>query len=161
MSNESVYGKFGMHYIGEGKKCGVVEELKQHIFKWFGHMEQTEESKMTRSVYVSEIEWNDWGWPQMKWKDRVQEYVRIGVKDPWEALSREGGKSWIWRWKLFCHCHLLLGTPRSRCQICFELSITSRQIQLFREWWLEITEYGNNHQYSILKRPWIKANSIT
>ncbi len=28
MSNESVYEYFGMCYVGEGKKCGVVEEVK-------------------------------------------------------------------------------------------------------------------------------------
>ncbi len=28
MSNECVYEHFGMRHVGEGKKCGVVEELK-------------------------------------------------------------------------------------------------------------------------------------
>ncbi len=28
MSNESVYKRFGMGHVGEGKKCGVVEEVK-------------------------------------------------------------------------------------------------------------------------------------
>ncbi len=28
MSNESVYECFGMCHVGEGKKCGVVEEVK-------------------------------------------------------------------------------------------------------------------------------------
>ncbi len=28
MSNESVYEHFGMCYVGEGKKCGMVEEVK-------------------------------------------------------------------------------------------------------------------------------------
>ncbi len=39
MSNESVYERFGMCHVGEGKKCGVVEEVKQQTLKWFGHME--------------------------------------------------------------------------------------------------------------------------
>ncbi len=26
MSNESVYERFGMYHLGEGKKCGVVED---------------------------------------------------------------------------------------------------------------------------------------
>ncbi len=56
MNNESVYEHFGMCHVGEGKKCGVVEEVKQQTLKWFGHMERMEESKMTRRVYVSEIE---------------------------------------------------------------------------------------------------------
>ncbi len=40
-------------------------------------VEQMEESKMTRRVYVSEIEGgNVRGRPPGKWRDRVQEYVR-------------------------------------------------------------------------------------
>ncbi len=39
MSNESVFECFGMCYVGEGKKCGVVEEVKRQTLKWFGHME--------------------------------------------------------------------------------------------------------------------------
>ncbi len=36
-----------------------------------------EESKMTRKVSVSEIEGGNFrGQPPMKWRDRVQEYVR-------------------------------------------------------------------------------------
>ncbi len=56
MSNESVYEHLGMCHVGEGKKCGVVEEVKRQTLKRFGHMELTEESKMTRRVYVNEIE---------------------------------------------------------------------------------------------------------
>ncbi len=56
MSNESVYEHFGMCHVGEGKKCGVVEVVKRQTLKWFGHMERMGESKMTRRVYVSEIE---------------------------------------------------------------------------------------------------------
>ncbi len=56
MSNESVYERVGMCHVGEGKKCGVVEEVKRQTLKWFGNMERMEESKMTRRVYVSEIE---------------------------------------------------------------------------------------------------------
>ncbi len=41
--------------VGEGKECRVVEEVKLQTLKWFGHMEQMEEGKMTRRVYVSEI----------------------------------------------------------------------------------------------------------
>ncbi len=43
---------FGMWHVGEGKNCGVVEEVTQQMLKWFGHMERMEESKMTRRVYV-------------------------------------------------------------------------------------------------------------
>ncbi len=72
MSNESVYKHFGMCHVGEGKKCGVVEEEKRQTLKWFGHMERMEESKMTRRVYVSEIEGgNVRGRPPVKWRDRV------------------------------------------------------------------------------------------
>ncbi len=39
MSNKSVYESLGMCHVGEGKKCGVVEEVKRQTLKWFGHME--------------------------------------------------------------------------------------------------------------------------
>ncbi len=35
----SVYEHFGMCHVGEGKKCGVVEEVKRQMLKWFCHME--------------------------------------------------------------------------------------------------------------------------
>ncbi len=56
MSNESMYERFVMCHVGEGKKCGVVEEVKQQVLKWFGHMERMEDGKMTRRVHVSEAE---------------------------------------------------------------------------------------------------------
>ncbi len=77
MVNESVYERFGMCHGGEGKKCGVVEEVKRQTLKWFGHMEQIEEIKMAKRVYVIEIEGgNVRGRPPVKSRDRVQEYVR-------------------------------------------------------------------------------------
>ncbi len=77
VSNESVYERFGMCHVGERKKCGMVEEVKRQMLKWFGHMERIEEGKMARRVYVSEIEGgNVRGRPPVKWRDRVQEYVR-------------------------------------------------------------------------------------
>ncbi len=54
MSNESVYECFGMCHVGEGKKCGVVVEVKRQTLKWFDHMERLE-GKMTKRVYVSEM----------------------------------------------------------------------------------------------------------
>ncbi len=118
MSNESVYEHFGMCHVGEGKKCGVVEEVKRQTLKWFGHMERMEESKMTRRMYVSEIEeGNVRGQPPVKWRDRVQEYVRESgerflrnlEQARRECQDRE-------RWKLFCCGHPLVGAPRSRHQ---------------------------------------------
>ncbi len=53
----SVCERFGMCHVGEGKKCGVVEEMKQRL-KWSGHVERIEEGKITRRVYVSKIEGN-------------------------------------------------------------------------------------------------------
>ncbi len=77
MSNESVCEHFGMCYVGIGKERGVVEEVKQQTLKWFDHVEQMEEGKMTKRVYVSEIEGgNVRGRPPVKWRDRMQEYVR-------------------------------------------------------------------------------------
>ncbi len=56
MSNESVYEHFGICHVSEGKKFRVVEEVKQQTLKWFDYMKRMEEDKMTRRVYVSEIE---------------------------------------------------------------------------------------------------------
>ncbi len=78
----SVYEHFGMCHVSEGKKCGVVEKVKRQMLKWFGHMEQMEECKMTRRVYVSEIEGgNVRVQPPVKWRDKVQEYVRERGRD--------------------------------------------------------------------------------
>ncbi len=77
VSNESVYKHFGMSHVGVGKKCVVVEEMKKQTLKWFGHIERMEEGKLTRRVYMIEIEGgNVKGRPPVKWRDRVQEYVR-------------------------------------------------------------------------------------
>ncbi len=47
------------------------------MLKGFGHIERMEEGKVTRRVYVSEIEGgNVRGRPPVQWRDRVQEYVR-------------------------------------------------------------------------------------
>ncbi len=54
--SKSVCERFGMCHVGVGKKCGVVEEVKRQALKWFGHMERMEKGKMTRRVYMSEIE---------------------------------------------------------------------------------------------------------
>ncbi len=73
---------------------------------------------MTRRVFVSEIEGgNVRGRPPVKWRDRVQEYVR----DRGEGSLRnlEQGRMEYQnreRWKLFCRGHPLVGAPRSRHQ---------------------------------------------
>lgn len=116
MSNESVYERFGMGHVSEGKKSGVVEEVKRQTLKWFGHMERMEESKMTRRVYVSEIEGgNIRGRPPVKWRDRVQEYVRERGERSLRNLEQSRRECQDReRWKLFCHGHPLVGAPRSR-----------------------------------------------
>ncbi len=73
----SIYERFGMCHVGVGKKCGVVEEVKRQTLKLFRHVERMEEGRMTKRVYVSEIEGgNGTGRPPVKWRDTVQEYVR-------------------------------------------------------------------------------------
>ncbi len=51
----------------------------------------------------------------MKWRDRVQEYVRERGEGSLRNLeqAREIDRE---RWKLFCRGHLLVGAPRSRHQ---------------------------------------------
>ncbi len=79
-------------------------------------MERMEENKMTRRVYVSEIEGeNARGRPPVKWRDRVHKYVRERGEKALrnfgqarrECLDRES-------WKLFCRGHPLVGASRSR-----------------------------------------------
>ncbi len=71
---------------------------------------------MTRRVYVSEIEGgNVRGRPPVKWRYRVQEYVRErggGSLRNFEQARRESQDRE--RWKLFYHGHPLVGAPRSR-----------------------------------------------
>ncbi len=117
VSKESVYERFGISQVGVGKKCGVVE-VKRQTLKWFGHMEQMEEGKMTGRVYMSETEGgNVRGRPPVKWRDRVQEYVRErgeGSLRNLEQARRECQDRE--RWRLFCCGHPLVGAPRSRRQ---------------------------------------------
>ncbi len=92
------------------------EEAKRQTLKWFGHVERMEESKMTGRGGVSEIEGgNVRGRPPVKWRDRVQEYVRErgerSLKNFEQArrdcLDRDGNSSAV---------APLMGAPRSRCQ---------------------------------------------
>ncbi len=53
----------------------------------------------------------------MKWRDRVQEYVRErggGSSRNLEQARRECQDRE--RWKLFCRGHPVVGAPRSRCR---------------------------------------------
>ncbi len=57
------------------------------------------------------------GRPPVKWRDRVQKYVREGGEEylrNLEQVRRECQDRE--RWKLFCHGHPLVGAPRSRHQ---------------------------------------------
>ncbi len=71
---------------------------------------------MTRRVYVSEIEGeNVRGRPPVKWRDRVQEYVKERGEGSLRNLEQAKGECWDReRWKLFCCGHPLVGAPRSR-----------------------------------------------
>ncbi len=98
-------------------KCnGVVEEVKRQTLKWFGHVERMEEGKMTKRVHVSEIEGgNVRGRPPVKWRDRVQEYVRERGERSLRNLEQARGECQDReRWKLFCRGHPLVGARRSR-----------------------------------------------
>ncbi len=90
--------------------------MKRQTLKWFGHMEQMEESKTTKRVYMREIKGgNVRGRPPVKWRDRVQEYVRErgeGSLRNLEQARRECQDRE--RWKLFCNGHPLVGASRSR-----------------------------------------------
>ncbi len=118
VSNARVYEHFGICHVGVGKKCGVMEEVKQQTLKWLGHRERMEEGKMTRRIYRNEIEGgNIRRRPPVKWRYRVQEYVRErgerSLRNLEEARRECQDRE---RWKLFCHGHPLVGAPRSRRQ---------------------------------------------
>ncbi len=73
---------------------------------------------MIRRVYMSEIEGgNVRGRSPVKWRDRVQEYVRErgerSLRNLEEARRECQDRE---RWKLFCRGHPLVGAPRSRHQ---------------------------------------------
>ncbi len=118
MSSESVYEHFGMCHVGEGKKCGVVEGVKRDVeVVWprgaNGGGEDDQEG-------VCEIEGgNVTGRPPVKWRDRVQEYVRErergegSLRNPEQARRECQDRE---RWKLFCCGHPLVGAPRRRHQ---------------------------------------------
>ncbi len=90
--------------------------MKQQTLKWFGHMERMEESKMTRRVYVSAIEGgNVRRQPPVKWRDRVQEYIRERGERFLRNLEQARGECQDReRWKLFCCGHPLVRAPRRR-----------------------------------------------
>ncbi len=57
--------------------------MKRQISKWFGHIKQMEESKMTRRVYVSEIEKGHVrGWPPVNGEIGCRSTLGRGGKDP-------------------------------------------------------------------------------
>ncbi len=89
----------------------------QYLYGWaFGHVERMEEGRMTKRVYVSEIEGgNVRGQPPVKWRDRVQEYIRERGQGSLRSLEQARGECLdTERWKLFCRGHPLVGAPRSR-----------------------------------------------
>ncbi len=73
---------------------------------------------MTNRVYVSEIDGGHVrGRPPVKWRDKVQEYVRERDEGSLRSLEQARGECRDReRWKLLCCGHPLVGAPRSRRQ---------------------------------------------
>ncbi len=71
---------------------------------------------MTKRVYVSQIEGgNVRERLPVKWRDRVQEYVRERGEGSLRNLEQARGECQDReRWKIFCLGHPLVGAPRSR-----------------------------------------------
>ncbi len=69
-------------------------------------------------VYVSETEGgNVRGQPPVKWRDRVQEYVRERGEGSLRNLGQARGECQDReRWQLFCRSHPPVGAARSRRQ---------------------------------------------
>ena len=117
-SNDEIYERFDVSLKGEGAKCGVVKGVKRNILRWFGHMERIDEGAMTRRVYKSSVDFvGRRGRPQIKWEDRVQEYVKERkvrrVSNLGQARRECKDRS---EWRLFCRGHPLGGVPRNRRQ---------------------------------------------
>ncbi len=87
--------------------------MKWQMLKWFGHIERMEDGKMTRRVYTSEIEGgNVKGRPPVKWRDRVQEYVRErgeGSLRNLEQARRVCQERERWKEKKEKFCQVFLG----------------------------------------------------
>lgn len=96
-SNERVLRQCGM-------KVDVIGMIKKNVLRWFGHMERMESGRMTKRVYMCDVEdGRRRGRPRVRWKDRVREYV-----------MREGGIGWDGglllagdrqAWGTFCRGH--------------------------------------------------------
>ena len=56
-----------------GNKKSVVERAEEGVLKWFGHMERMSEERLTKKIYVSEVEGTRRrGRPIWMWKDGVK-----------------------------------------------------------------------------------------
>ena len=56
-----------------GNKKSVVERAEEGVLKWFGHMERMSEERLTKKIYVSEVEGTRRrGRPNWRWKDGVK-----------------------------------------------------------------------------------------
>ncbi len=92
------------------------------MLKWFGHMERMEEDKMTRRVYMSETEGrNVRGRPPVKWRDRVQEYVRERGEGSLRNLEEarrvcQDRERWKKKVKVFFFGQLFLGEKSNDCR---------------------------------------------
>ncbi len=107
-----MYERCGMRGCGNGVGCGVVEWVKRHTLRLFGHIERMGNEEFVK-VYLSSVEGpNRRERPLERWEDRVKEYVSErdvrGNGLEWarrECLDRE-------RWRSVCHGHPLEGYSR-------------------------------------------------
>ncbi len=76
VSNECVYKSCGMGGRANGVNCRVVEWVKRHTLRWFGHIERMGSEEFVKKVYMSEsVGTNSRGRPLRRWRDRVKEYL--------------------------------------------------------------------------------------
>ena len=59
-----------------GSKMSLMDRADQSMLKWFGHMERMENDRMTKRIYIAEVEGNRGrGRPRRRWKDSVRDVL--------------------------------------------------------------------------------------
>ena len=79
--------------------------IHTYTLKWFGHVERIESESLTKSVYVSEVDWERGrGRPRLIWRDGVEKYVREGGLSWGEGRQMTGDRG---TWRRFVRGHPL------------------------------------------------------
>ena len=84
-----------------GSKVSLSDRADRNILKWFGHIERMEEVRLTKRIYISEVEGNRGrGRPKRRWRDAVNDVLARGGLDMQEGERRARNRG---EWKLFIY----------------------------------------------------------